>query len=341
MYLEPSAGDGSFLKQLPAGRRLGLDIAPGAPEIVQADFLTWSPDGTSQTIVTIGNPPFGRNCNLAVAFLNHAGAFSTHVAMILPASFQKASVQNRLDPYLHLVAELALPNEEFLLEGSPHYFNAVFQIWERRDTKRDKVVLSAEHEDFVVLKSHVGADIAIRRVGSRAGSVIDINDAKLKGIGLSPNSNIFLKAVRVTAQHLRKTFQQLDFSQELARCVKIASVSLKEMIAKYAAFIRHKSRVATQRMIEKERNPKATSAFFGPGAKMRKVLHRVCSALTAIAICLKLQKQAQAEQRTTGPTFASKQNWFSRYPTDVHVQAASGSRSPRGPPTLRSLQQQG
>jgi hypothetical protein len=61
IYIEPSAGNGNFLKVLPVGRRIGLDIEPkpslrgseGGPEgvtkiseeIIEADYLSWTPVG--------------------------------------------------------------------------------------------------------------------------------------------------------------------------------------------------------------------------------------------------------------------------------------------------------
>ena len=42
LYLEPSAGAGAFLAQMPEPR-LGIDIAPAATDILKQDFLEWLP----------------------------------------------------------------------------------------------------------------------------------------------------------------------------------------------------------------------------------------------------------------------------------------------------------
>ena len=39
LFIEPSAGDGSFLKILPANRRIGMDIEPRDDEIKKKDFI--------------------------------------------------------------------------------------------------------------------------------------------------------------------------------------------------------------------------------------------------------------------------------------------------------------
>ena len=44
LLLEPSAGDGSFLKLLPENKRLGLDLDPKFEEIKQMDFFDFITD---------------------------------------------------------------------------------------------------------------------------------------------------------------------------------------------------------------------------------------------------------------------------------------------------------
>ena len=88
-FLEPSAGSGSFLRLLPEQSRIGIDIAPLDEEISQGDFLSWTPEASSNgAFVTVGNPPFGYRGWLALEFMNHAASFSDYVGMILPMSFQ-------------------------------------------------------------------------------------------------------------------------------------------------------------------------------------------------------------------------------------------------------------
>ena len=44
ILLEPGAGSGSFLLNLPKDKRIGIDLDPAHQEIVKSDYLEWSPD---------------------------------------------------------------------------------------------------------------------------------------------------------------------------------------------------------------------------------------------------------------------------------------------------------
>mgnify|MGYP001301777531 CR=1 FL=1 len=74
IFIEPSAGDGSFTKLLPENT-LSFDIEPRYEKIIKQDYLKWSPQMTGKYI-TIGNPPFGLRGNLALRFINHSVKFS-------------------------------------------------------------------------------------------------------------------------------------------------------------------------------------------------------------------------------------------------------------------------
>ena len=43
LVIEPSAGNGSFLSRIPTDKKLGIDLAPQHPDIIQQDFLTYCP----------------------------------------------------------------------------------------------------------------------------------------------------------------------------------------------------------------------------------------------------------------------------------------------------------
>ena len=57
-FIEPSAGDGSFLHILPNGS-IGLDIEPRSTGIQKQDYLTWKPPTITNKYIVFGNPPFG------------------------------------------------------------------------------------------------------------------------------------------------------------------------------------------------------------------------------------------------------------------------------------------
>ena len=133
--VEPSAGTGSFFKLLPS-RSLGYDVEPKHPGIRQADFLTVE-IRSEWKVAVIGNPPFGKNASMAVRFFNHAAREARIIAMIVPRTFRKAKIQNRLDRNFHLVREVAVPKNAFVFRNRRYDVPTIFQIWERRPDRTD------------------------------------------------------------------------------------------------------------------------------------------------------------------------------------------------------------
>ena len=95
LVVEPSAGNGSFLANIHAATKIGLDIAPEHPDVLRADFFEYVPP-VSTRILVIGNPPFGKGGSLAIRFFNHAATFAHTIAFIVPRTFRRISVQNKL-----------------------------------------------------------------------------------------------------------------------------------------------------------------------------------------------------------------------------------------------------
>ncbi len=91
----------------------------------------------------IGNPPYGVAANMAVKFLNKSTELSDDVRMVLPASFQRDSVLNRINLDYELVYDERLPDDTF-----PRDITTVFQQWKRAEEPREKIVIFREHPDF-------------------------------------------------------------------------------------------------------------------------------------------------------------------------------------------------
>ena len=109
IILEPSAGCGSFHNKIPKDKGRACDISPDIPDVIELDFyaiekvinlldLTTAPD---KRYLSIGNPPFGMNSSMAIEFFNGCAKFSDEIAFIVPRTFRKDSVQNRLDLNFH------------------------------------------------------------------------------------------------------------------------------------------------------------------------------------------------------------------------------------------------
>jgi hypothetical protein len=221
LMVEPSAGTGSFLRLLPAGS-LGYDVEPKYPGIVTADFLTVAVDSPRE-IAIIGNPPFGRNASMAVRFFNHAAGQASVIALILPRTFRKASIENRLHLGFHLLREDVVPDDAFLFRSKPFDVPAVFQIWERRSQVRRLRCVETTHPDFEFTTAD-RADFAIQRVGARAGRVHH-------DLTLSPCSHYF---IRGDVEHI---MAGLDFSSVVGDVAGNPSLAKAEIISLYRAWV--------------------------------------------------------------------------------------------------------
>lgn len=186
--IEPSAGTGNFLKYLPQEPFVyGFDINPQGKNINQADWLTLDKSIFNQykNILVCGNPPFGQQNTLAIQFFNVSASFCNIIAFILPLSFKKDSVQNRLDLNFHLTDEIIFNSDFLLLDKTKINVPCVFQVWQKQSQKRTikKQKTISELFDFVKKDE---ADFRIQRVGGNAGKAsFDLDKAI--------SSNYFIK----------------------------------------------------------------------------------------------------------------------------------------------------
>ena len=157
-FIEPSAGDGSFMKLLPEGKTIGLDIEPRIEGALQQDYLTWTPpEDVSAKYIVFGNPPFGLRGHLALNFINHSYPFADYVCFILPQLFEsdgKGSPRKRVTPGYNLIyseklsAMFRSPDEE----SKDVKVNGVFQIWSKV-SKNPEYELTTYSDDHVKVYS--------------------------------------------------------------------------------------------------------------------------------------------------------------------------------------------
>lgn len=218
--VEPSAGTGSFFRLMPPGS-IAIDVDPKYPGICKADFLSIEIQSERQVAV-IGNPPFGRNASMAVRFFNHAARQASVIALILPRTFRKASIENRLDRRFHLIHEEIVPRDAFVFRSKPFDMPAVFQIWERRPDLRELQHVAIHHPDFIFTKAH-RADFGIQRVGARAGRVH-------RDFTRSPSSHYFIRG------DVEPIMKQLDFTKVALNVAGNPSLSKSEIVFLYRQF---------------------------------------------------------------------------------------------------------
>lgn len=138
-FIEPSAGDGSFVKLLPPGS-IAMDIEPRYEGVILQDYLTWEPP-TGKYIV-FGNPPFGLRGNLALQFMNHSARFSDYVCFILPQLFEsdgKGSPRKRVEG-LNLIHSENISAMFYTPEKENVKVNGVFQIWSKHSNNAEYTI---------------------------------------------------------------------------------------------------------------------------------------------------------------------------------------------------------
>lgn len=170
VIIDPCCGDGSFYNNIKFNK-IGIDISPEIDNVIKHDFLTWdykSLPYKSGEVVVISNPPFGKQGSLALKFIKRCSMFTDTIAFILPLSFAKVSMKNKIPPYFHLEYEEILPENSFLLDGEDYNVKCIFQVWVRKDTKR-QILDKTEEIGFKYTKDKSIAHLSIRRVGVYAG----------------------------------------------------------------------------------------------------------------------------------------------------------------------------
>lgn len=211
--LEPSAGTGSF-SDLFHENSLALDLEPKKDYIKQKDYLEFNYKEeieTKKSIIVVGNPPFGKNSSLAISFFNKSAEFADIIAFIIPKTFHKESVTNRLDLSFHLEYSEDVNNYGFLFENKDYDVPCVFQVWKKSKTKRTKIV-SKKTTELFEFTTKDKADLAIRRVGGLSGKVfVDFE-------GYKAPSHYYIKAKQLSKEDLiKKLKENYDEFQEAAR----------------------------------------------------------------------------------------------------------------------------
>jgi hypothetical protein len=152
-FIEPSAGNGVFLKILPNDRRIGFDIDPKFNEIKNQDYLDWMPIENKKYVV-IGNPPFGLRGQLALKFINHSSNFADYVCFILPQLFESdgKGVPRKRVKGLNLIHSEKLDTDFESPDGKNISVQCIFQIWSKFH-KNDNYILNEKNNTIIKIYS--------------------------------------------------------------------------------------------------------------------------------------------------------------------------------------------
>jgi 16S rRNA A1518/A1519 N6-dimethyltransferase RsmA/KsgA/DIM1 with predicted DNA glycosylase/AP lyase activity len=231
LIIEPSAGNGSFInfiKKLSNNYEF-YDLEPENKQITKQDFLEYNyvkNEKQYKKIHIIGNPPFGRQSSLAIKFIKKCCEFSQSISFILPKSFKKDSMQKHFSNKFHLIYEMDLPKNSFLVNTIETDVPCIFQIWEKNDKKERIKIIKNEPLHFKFVKKEINPDISFRRVGVNAGNIsIEINNK-------SSQSHYFIKftnnkSINENLEQLKKN--KFDFNNTVGP----KSISKPELIDEF------------------------------------------------------------------------------------------------------------
>ena len=140
-WLEPAAGSGAFLHSLHShgvANVLAFDIDPKTPLVKKADFLDLTLTGSLMICLT--NPPFGRNHSLSIPFFRKAAQSSDTIAFVVPRSWRKWSIVNRLPKDFIKIADFDLAVSYVDAAGvklsKSSQLSTIFQVWQRSAVQR-------------------------------------------------------------------------------------------------------------------------------------------------------------------------------------------------------------
>lgn len=240
LIIEPSAGNGSFFNQLECSNKIGIDILPENQNILKMDFFNYVPPTDANNILVIGNPPFGRVSSIAIKFFNQSAKWANVIAFIIPRTFRRPSVQNKLNKLFHLIYDEDVPIKPCCF--TPEMMvKCCFQIWERKETERCLIDLPTKHEDWEFLPfgpldkygqptPPIGADFAMRAYGGKIGEIKKENLNVLR-----PKSWHWIKS-NIEKEKLIKIFSELDYSDSL-NTARQNSMGRGELVRLYNDFI--------------------------------------------------------------------------------------------------------
>ena len=223
VFLEPAGGTGTFINEaLQSGftEVLSYDIEPHHPLVSKGNFL--EKKIPHYNCVTVSNPPFGRNNALSIPFFNKAAEYSDLIVFIVPRSWRKWTVQNKLDRRFTLVREDDLNIDYVDASGEQlsknKYLRTCVQYWKKSDVLRDLVYV----RDMGIIEKckYQEADASLTLFGYGCGTVKTEFEKK-------PNTTqMFLKLKHPRALEALKA---VDFSRFFLNTAYTEALSIHEI----------------------------------------------------------------------------------------------------------------
>ena len=224
LVIEPAGGTGAFVKaakDLGAKKVISFDIEPKSADIALGDFLEADLSAVTGAI-TISNPPFGRNNSLSIPFFNKAAKHSDYIAFIVPRSWRKWSVINRLDRDFHLIHDQDLSidyvDETGEMVWQKSNLRTCFQVWQRQDKQRE--LIKVQDMGLISKVSPKEADVALTVFGYSCGLV----RTEFEKI---PNSTVMF--LKLHDDRVLAALKKVDFSKFYRNTAYTEALSLQEI----------------------------------------------------------------------------------------------------------------
>jgi hypothetical protein len=241
IILEPAGGTGEFIEGFrKAGIKdeniLSYDIEPKHDLVLLSNFLEVK-TFPATNMISITNPPFGRMSSLAVDFFNASADNCDYICYIIPKSWRKWTTKNRLDPRFHLVSDIDLPKNCFYLpdeqETKKNVLETVFQIWEKRSEKRQKIkvpnhglVKKIKPDKNKIIK---GANFSMVVFGHSCGKCQDITAPE---VSYKTTTMYF----HIEKEEVKEALKKINFSQFYNNVAYVQALSIEEINFKLNEF---------------------------------------------------------------------------------------------------------
>lgn len=221
--LEPAGGTGAFIDAVQAigvAKVISFDIEPLHELVTFGDFL--GQEIKENNLITISNPPFGRNNSLSIPFFNHAAKVSDAICFIVPRSWRKWSVTNRLDLGFALALDLDIDIDYVDAAGTPlsdkNHLATCFQIWKKVDAPR--ALVRVTDKGIIEKVSPELADVSLTIFGYGCGKV------KTQFEPVANTTQMFLKLKHPQAL---AALESVDYSKFFKNTAYTEALSLQEI----------------------------------------------------------------------------------------------------------------
>lgn len=195
--LEPTAGTGTILDELPKDIRIAYDLEPKHPEVRFGDARE-IPIPTGRGII-VGNLPFGKrnqlNIELITRFLQYPNIDT--MALILPRAWQKHTLQKTFPRNWKLITDIVVPPDSFIFEDETYNVHCVIQVWTKLDTTIDhrwpekpKVTTN----DFDIIRDDSDYDFFV--MGAAPRTMKEMKDVHTNNRGYKIKCNIDVDTVK-------------------------------------------------------------------------------------------------------------------------------------------------